>query len=279
MYDVAERAGVSIATVSRVHRNPESVRAGARDRVLDAARELGCVPSGNARGLASRSTGVLGLCFPDHAGAEAEEHAGPGGRGGGDSGTAEGPDGSGGSGGPDGSGGLDGSGGPDDPDADAHPDADADEDADEDGLLLYCDEIIRGMERAARRHGYALLITASLPGGPGSPVAEVAGRVDGFAVLADAVPAEDLKPVSGRLPAVLLAGPRGADHLDHIGADNRTGAREPARHLIADHGHRRLAFVGDETGPPTRGPASAASRTRCGTRDCRFRGPRRCAAR
>ncbi|MFF1464927.1 family 1 glycosylhydrolase [Streptomyces sp. NPDC058330] len=126
VYDVAERSGVSIATVSRVYRNPGSVRDRTRERVLEAARELGYVPSGNARGLASRTTGVLGLCFPDYA----------------------------------------------DPDAEA--DAEADSDAD-DAAMLYSGQIIRGMERAARRHGYALLIAASLEGGPESLVAEVAG--------------------------------------------------------------------------------------------------------
>lgn len=201
MYDVAERSGVSIATVSRVYRTPESVRAQTRERVLEAARELGYVPSGNARGLASRTTGVLGLCFPDYA----------------------------------------------DPDAEA--DAEADSDAD-DAAMLYSDQIIRGMERAARRHGYALLIAASLEGGPESLVAKVAGRVDGFAVLAQTVPTEDLEVISRRLPVVLLAGPREIDHLDHIVVANADGERELTRHLIEDHGLRRLAFVGGDTDSP-----------------------------
>ncbi|MEU9092966.1 LacI family DNA-binding transcriptional regulator [Streptomyces sp. NPDC087901] len=201
VYDVAERSGVSIATVSRVYRTPESVRAQTRERVLDAARELGYVPSGSARGLASRTTGVLGLCFPDYA----------------------------------------------DPDAEA--DAEADSDAD-DAVMLYSDQIIRGMERAARRHGYALLIAASLEGGPESLVAKVAGRVDGFAVLAQTVPTEDLEVISRRLPVVMLAGPREIDHLDHIVVANADGERELTRHLIEDHGLRRLAFVGGDTDSP-----------------------------
>ncbi|MFC8231002.1 LacI family DNA-binding transcriptional regulator [Streptomyces sp. NPDC057287] len=195
VYDVAERSGVSIATVSRVYRNPDSVRAQTRERVLEAARALGYVPSGNARGLASRTTGVLGLCFPDYA----------------------------------------------DPDAEA--DAETDSGAD-DAAMLYSDQIIRGMERAARRHGYALLIAASLEGGPESLVAKVAGRVDGFAVLAQTVPTEDLEVISRRLPVVMLAGPREIDHLDHLVVANAAGERELARHLIEDHGLRRLAFVG-----------------------------------
>ncbi|MFJ4882451.1 LacI family DNA-binding transcriptional regulator [Streptomyces sp. NPDC088731] len=201
VYDVAERSGVSIATVSRVYRTPDSVRAQTRERVLEAARQLGYVPSGNARGLASRTTGVLGLCFPDMA----------------------------------------------DPDAEA--DAEADSDAD-DAVMLYSDQIIRGMERAARRHGYALLIAASMEDGPESVVAKVAGRVDGFAVLAQTVPTEDLEVISRRLPVVMIAGPREIDHLDHIVVANADGERELARHLIEDHGLRRLAFVGGEVESP-----------------------------
>lgn len=191
VYDVAERAGVSIATVSRVYRNPEAVRPETRDRVLAAARDLGYVPSGNARGLASRSTGVLGLCFPDYS----------------------------------------------DPDVEAA--------ADDDAAMLYSDEIIRGMERAARRHGYALLIAGSLQ--DGSEVAKVAGLVDGFAVIARTVATTELELVSRRQPVVMLAGPRedvdGADHLDHIEVANFDGQRELTRHLIEDHGLRRLAYI------------------------------------
>ncbi|MET8683555.1 LacI family DNA-binding transcriptional regulator [Streptomyces sp. NPDC004732] len=203
VYDVAERSGVSIATVSRVYRNPDSVREKTRERVLTAARELGYVPSGNARGLASRSTGVLGLCFPDYSDPDTETEA-----------------------------------------------ADTDDDH---AFMLYSDQIIRGMERAARRHGYALLIAASLKGGPESLVAKVAGRVDGFAVLARTVPTEDLDVISRRLPVVMLAGPRESDHLDHldhIEVANEDGQRELTRHLIEDHGLRRLVFVGGEEGAP-----------------------------
>ena len=64
VYDVAAHAGVSIATVSRVLRRPDDVRASTRERVLSTVRELGYVPSASARSLAARRTGVLGLYFP-----------------------------------------------------------------------------------------------------------------------------------------------------------------------------------------------------------------------
>ena len=66
VYDVAERAGVSIATVSFTFRQPERVKQSTRDSVLVAAGALGYVPSASARGLAKGRTGALGLFSFDY---------------------------------------------------------------------------------------------------------------------------------------------------------------------------------------------------------------------
>ncbi|BBA98423.1 putative LacI family transcriptional regulator [Actinacidiphila reveromycinica] len=198
VYDVAERASVSIATVSRVYRSPDAVRAPTREKVLAAARDLGYVPSGSARGLASRTTGILGLCIPDY----------------------------------------------------ADPETDAPGDGDENAATLYADHIIRGMERAARSRGFALLVAASLRDDPTSLVATVAGHVDGFAVMSRTVAARELETVSRRMPVVMLAGPPELDHLDNVQVDNRDGQRELTRHLIEEHGLADLAFVGGPADSP-----------------------------
>lgn len=65
IYEVARRSGVSTATVSRVMADGKGFSAATRDRVLAIAEELGWVPSGPARGLASRRAGIVGLLFPD----------------------------------------------------------------------------------------------------------------------------------------------------------------------------------------------------------------------
>jgi len=74
IYEVARRSGVSTATVSRVMDNGTGFSSATRDRVLAVANELGWVPSGSARGLARRRTGIVGLLFPDFAG-EAEQES------------------------------------------------------------------------------------------------------------------------------------------------------------------------------------------------------------
>ena len=65
IYEVARRSGVSTATVSRVMADGKGFSAATRRRVLASAAELGWVPSGPARGLASRRSGIVGLLFPD----------------------------------------------------------------------------------------------------------------------------------------------------------------------------------------------------------------------
>lgn len=63
IYDVAKRAGVSIASVSRVLNGRSSPRPETRERVLAAVRELGFVPDGAARALSNRLKEVVGVVF------------------------------------------------------------------------------------------------------------------------------------------------------------------------------------------------------------------------
>jgi LacI family transcriptional regulator len=77
IYEVARRSGVSTATVSRVMGNGGGYTPATRERVLAAAAELGWVPSGSARGLASRRAGIVGLLFPDFDGAGDAEQESP----------------------------------------------------------------------------------------------------------------------------------------------------------------------------------------------------------
>jgi LacI family transcriptional regulator, repressor for deo operon, udp, cdd, tsx, nupC, and nupG len=62
--DVAARAGVSTATVSRALRGLPNVSAPTRQRVLAAARDLDYVASANASGLASGRTSTVGVVSP-----------------------------------------------------------------------------------------------------------------------------------------------------------------------------------------------------------------------
>lgn len=63
IYDVAARANVSIATVSRVLNGHGRIRPETEDRVVAAMRELGFVPNAAAQGLSKGLKRVLGLVF------------------------------------------------------------------------------------------------------------------------------------------------------------------------------------------------------------------------
>ncbi len=63
--EVAQRARVSTATVSRVFSQPDAVAPQTRQRVLAAAEELRYTPNPIARSLARRYTGNLGIVVPD----------------------------------------------------------------------------------------------------------------------------------------------------------------------------------------------------------------------
>jgi LacI family transcriptional regulator len=64
IYDVAERSGVSISTISRVLNLPDKVNPGTRRRVMSAIDELGFVPKAEARARAMQSTNRIGVLTP-----------------------------------------------------------------------------------------------------------------------------------------------------------------------------------------------------------------------
>jgi LacI family transcriptional regulator len=64
IYDVAERAGVSISTVSRVLNAPDQVRQETRTRVMEAINDLGFVPKHAAAERARKSSQRVGVLAP-----------------------------------------------------------------------------------------------------------------------------------------------------------------------------------------------------------------------
>ncbi|GAA4768408.1 MULTISPECIES: LacI family DNA-binding transcriptional regulator [Microbacterium] len=210
VYDVAERAGVSIATVSRVLRTPDAVRPATRDRVLDAVTDLGYVPSGSARGLAERRTGVLGLYFP---GFDAVEGIPP----------------------------LDVLA-----DGQAGPYTVVREDGPRDdgrASMLFQDEVLRGAELEAWRRGFVLMVGVGRGDPATATVRDMAGRVDGLVVLAGSVADPMLERLAERVPVVVLAGPRHGDRHDHVTVSNTEGMAALTRHVLARTGGRAPVYL------------------------------------
>lgn len=64
VYDVANKAGVSIATVSRVVNSPDKVNPETRRKVLSVIDQLGYVPKAEAAARARKSAGRIGVLAP-----------------------------------------------------------------------------------------------------------------------------------------------------------------------------------------------------------------------
>jgi LacI family transcriptional regulator, galactose operon repressor len=176
IHDVAARAGVSVATVSRVLNRKKVVREETAQQVLAAAKALRYVPNVAARSLSSRRSQTLGIVLPELHGE-------------------------------------------------------------------FFSELIRGVDLAARRAGYHILVSGSHSdaGEMLSVLAAMRGRVDGLVVMApDVAPAALGATLPSGLPAVLLDAV--VPGHDSITIDNYGGAQEMMRHLDG-LGHKRIAFI------------------------------------
>lgn len=115
----------------------------------------------------------------------------------------------------------------------------------------YFGEVIHGFEVAAgdAEHGVLILSTHGREAAA-ERVRELATRVDGLLVLGRTVPDSTIAELRRTgVPVVLLARPAVAG-VDSVRAENRQAAEELTRHVIARHGHRRIAYIGDPDGSP-----------------------------
>ena len=74
--DVANRAGVSVGTVSMVINGSKSVKMETRYRVMEVIREMGYVPNQYARSLVTRKKHVIGVIRQNHLSSPDSLHSG-----------------------------------------------------------------------------------------------------------------------------------------------------------------------------------------------------------
>ncbi len=110
----------------------------------------------------------------------------------------------------------------------------------------YHAEVIAGMESLTAAQGQALLILGTHGRDRcDEMVLDFARRVDGLVVTARTIPdAEVARLQDGEVRVVLLGRPP-VNGAPAVRTENFAPALKLTTHLIADHGHRRLRFVGD----------------------------------
>jgi LacI family transcriptional regulator len=113
----------------------------------------------------------------------------------------------------------------------------------------YFSEVIQGFEFEAMEAGASVHIigTHRRPAADDDVLA-MSARVDGIAVHGGTIKDETLRRLAAAVPVVVLAG-QPLDGIPAVRTDNSRVA-ELTRHLLLDHGYRRLAFVGNPDGSP-----------------------------
>ncbi|GAA2075379.1 LacI family DNA-binding transcriptional regulator [Microbacterium hatanonis] len=218
VYDVAEAAQVSIASVSFAFRRPDKLSDGTRQRVLDAARRLGYAPSAAARGLARGRTGTLGL----HAFDLLLERADP---------LSETRP-------------LVGLQSPrlDTDSVIEWGETDDDVLADPRAFPLYVDEVQRGFELECWSLGRPVMLSSG--SSSDVSVADTAGRVDGLAIFPSPQTAPTLARYAPTIPIVLFSVAPADDPHHRVRVDNARGMSDLVDHLVDAHGVDDVAFVG-----------------------------------
>jgi LacI family transcriptional regulator len=119
------------------------------------------------------------------------------------------------------------------------------------GVLLpdlygeFFSEVIRGLDQAAQREKYHLLLSSSHNDRTDIEAALQAmrGRVDGLVLMSPHIDVQVLSAnLPESLPVVLLNSAVESPDFDTLAVDNYGGAREMTLHL-ASHGHRRIGMV------------------------------------
>jgi len=106
-------------------------------------------------------------------------------------------------------------------------------------------EVIRGMDQAAQRSGYHLLVSSSHDAKDEVEAAlrAMRGRVDGLIAMSPHLDAASIVAnVPETLPIVLLNCAITGDDFDALTIENRRGARQMVRHLLG-LGHQRIAII------------------------------------
>ena len=199
IYDVAQHAGVSIASVSRVLNGHTTPRPETRERVLRAVAELGFVPDGAARALSSRLKEVVAVVYRQMW--------------------------------------LEGN---------TEPVFES-----ETENLAFVDVMNRGIEVAARKRGFDLLMS-SVDVHDQLPVPRLhslAGKSDGMLLHDRVLTPAAIVRLAERLPVVTLAATPTRASVNVVG-DNAAGMRVLIRHLIETHDVRTIAYLSGHADSP-----------------------------
>lgn len=122
---------------------------------------------------------------------------------------------------------------------------------DEDESLLFIDVINRGIEVAAQNRGFDVLMSSVgvHDENVARRVASIAGKADGLILHDRMLSAVGIARLAELVPVVTLAGSPTPVSMN-VRCDNESGMRALVRHLVVDHGYRRLGYLSGHVDSP-----------------------------
>lgn len=121
----------------------------------------------------------------------------------------------------------------------------------EQSVLLFVDEVLRGVEASLGQIGWSLLISFLQAGDSAyERLRSMSGRVDGLLIAEGIVDSRELERLAARLPIALVAGSTEEPHVDVVDADNRAGTKALVGHLVEEHGRTRMFYVAGPSEAP-----------------------------
>ena len=121
---------------------------------------------------------------------------------------------------------------------------------DEETSLQFTDLINRGIEVAAQRRDFNLLVSSvGLEHDDTRRIFALARKSDGLILHDRVLDPGQVRRLGQQVPVVTLAGAP-APGAVNVGSDNRAGMAELARHLVRDHGYTTLAYLDGHADSP-----------------------------
>jgi len=111
---------------------------------------------------------------------------------------------------------------------------------------LFIQEVLRGIEYSVGDLGWSVLITFlrdSDLAHANQRMLRMSAKVDGLVIAEDIVGRRQLARLAARFPVTLIAGDPSGVHADAVGVDNRSGTESMVRHVVEQHGRRRLFYI------------------------------------
>ena len=116
--------------------------------------------------------------------------------------------------------------------------------------VAFIEEVLRGVQMALSQAGWSVLISVlgdAERSDAYQQLRKISAKVDGMVIAEGIIDSDQLALLAERIPVVLAAGSVDEPSVDVIDADNWAGTTALVRHMLEQHGKKRLFYI---SGPP-----------------------------